>query len=305
MACSSADDSIAPDAMSEPAAPADTPPPVHVPPPPGDAPGTAFEALVALMRILRGPTGCPWDREQTLESLLPFVLEEAHEVVEAVERGDSAELQGEIGDLMFEGVFLAQLCAESGAFTITDALNDVRAKLVRRHPHVFAPDAGTAGVTTAEAVKTQWDEIKGMERAAKGAQRSSRLDGVPEGLPALLRASRLSAKAAKVGFDWSSPAQVLEKVDEELGEVRHALDARDTSHVAEEIGDLLFAVANLARLLDLDPEALLRGANRKFAGRFRAMEARLAGAGTPVGSDAATLDVMEAAWQAVKREEPR
>ena len=288
--------------MSEPAAPADTPPPVHVPPPAGTTPGAALEALVALMRVLRGPTGCPWDREQTLASLLPFVLEEAHEVVEAAERQDMGELQGEIGDLMFEGVFLAQLCAESGAFTITDALNDVRAKLVRRHPHVFAPDEGTAAVTTAEAVKTQWDEIKVAERAEKGRERSSRLDGVPEGLPALLRASRLSAKAARVGFDWTSAAQVLEKVDEELAEVRHALDGGHAPHVAEEIGDLLFAIANLARKLDLDPEALLRGANRKFDGRFRAMEARLADAGTPVGGDAATLDVMEAAWQAVKRE---
>src|SRR5688572_7180591 len=199
MACSSGDDSIAPDVMSEPAAPADTPPPVHVPPPAGATPGAAFEALVALMRILRGPTGCPWDREQTLASLLPFVLEEAHEVVEAAERQDLDELKGEIGDLMFEGVFLSQVCSESGAFTITDALNDVRAKLVRRHPHVFAPDAGTAGVTTPDAVKTQWDEIKVIERAEKGQKQSSRIDGVPAGLPALLRAARISAKAAKVG----------------------------------------------------------------------------------------------------------
>jgi MazG family protein len=254
------------------------------------------------MRILRGPTGCPWDREQTLASLLPFVLEEAHEVVEAAERHDLDELRGEIGDLMFEGVFLAQLCDESGAFTITDALNDVRAKLVRRHPHVFAPDAGTAEVTTAEAVKTQWDEIKAAERADRGRARPSRIDGVPEGLPALLRAARVSAKAAAVGFDWTSPAQVLEKVDEELVEVRGALGAGDARQVAEEIGDLLFAVANLARKLDLDPEALLRGANRKFGARFRAMETRLAEAGTPVGGDAATLDVMEAAWLAVKKQ---
>jgi nucleoside triphosphate diphosphatase len=282
--------------MSEPAAPA----PAHVPPPAGTTPGTALDALVALMEILRGPTGCPWDREQTLDTLLPFVLEEAHEVVEAAERRDLDELKGEIGDLVFEGVFLSQLCAETGDFTITDALNDVRAKLVRRHPHVFAPDAGTADVTTPDAVKDRWDAIKVVERAEKGRERASRIDGVPDGLPALLRAARISAKAAKVGFDWTSAAQVLEKIDEETAEVRDALAAGDRTHVAEEIGDLLFAVANLARKLDHDPEALLRAANRKFATRFRAMEARLADAGTPVGSDAASLDVMEAAWQAGK-----
>ena len=278
----------------------ETPGPVHSPPPAGATPGAALDALVDLMRILRSPTGCPWDREQTLDSLLPFVLEEAHEVVEAVERRDLDELKGEIGDLVFEGVFLSQLCAETGDFTITDALNDVRAKLVRRHPHVFAPDAGTADVTTPDKVLQRWDEIKVAERAEKGRERTSRIDGVPEGLPALLRAARLSSKAAKVGFDWTSPGQVLEKVDEELAEVRDALGAGDAAHVAEEIGDLLFVVANLARKLDLDPEALLRAANRKFGARFRAMEARLAAAGTPVGADATSIDVMEAAWQAVK-----
>jgi len=283
--------------MSEPVGPV-TPVPVHTPPPAGTTPGTAFDALVALMRILRGPTGCPWDREQTLETLCPFVLEEAHEVVEAIERRDVDELKGEIGDLMFEGVFLSQLTAETGTFTITDALNDVRAKLVRRHPHVFAPDASTSDVTTPAAVLTQWDQIKVAERAEKGRERTSVIDGVPEGLPALLRALRISSKAAKIGFEWTSPEHVLEKVDEEVGEVREALAAGDRDHVAEEIGDLLFTVANLARKLELDPEALLRAANRKFATRFRAMEARLQEAGTPVGT--AALDVMEAAWQAVK-----
>jgi MazG family protein len=222
-------------------------------------------------------------------------------VVDAVERRDMDELKGELGDLLFEGVFLSQLTAETGAFTITDALHDVRAKLVRRHPHVFAPDAGTADVTTPDAVKDRWDAIKVAERAEKGRERASVIDGVPAGLPALLRAARVSAKAAKVGFEWATPVQVLDKVDEELAEVRDALDAGDREHVAEEIGDLLFAIANLSRKLDLDPEALLRAATRKFADRFRAMEARLAEAGTPVGGEAATLDVMEAAWQAGKR----
>jgi ATP diphosphatase len=288
-------------AAAEPTSAAAAPSPVHAPPPAGTTPGTAFDALVALMAILRSPTGCPWDREQTLDSLLPFVLEEAHEVVEAAERRDLAELKGEIGDLMFEGVFLSQLCAETGDFTITDALNDVRAKLVRRHPHVFAPDAGTSAVTTPEAVKDQWDVIKVAERAEKGRERTSQLDGVPDGLPALLRALRLSSKAAKVGFEWPTADEVLAKVDEELAEVRDALRTGDAAHVAEEIGDLLFIVANLARKLALDPEALLRAANRKFTARFHGVEARLAAAGTPVGTPGATLEVMEAAWEAGKR----
>jgi MazG family protein len=287
--------------MSEPSPPGAAPPPVHVPPPAGTTPGTALDALVALMRILRGPTGCPWDREQTLDTLTPFVLEEAHEVVEAVERRDLDELKGEIGDLMFEGVFLSQLCAETGAFTITDALNDVRAKLVRRHPHVFAPDAGTAGITTPDAVKDRWDQIKAGERAARGRERTSQIDGVPEGLPALLRTARITSKAEKVGFDWATADDVVAKIDEELAEVREAMREGDRDHLAEEIGDLFFVVANLARKLSFDPEALARAANRKFDKRFRAMEARLAEAGTPVGAPGTTLDVMEAAWLAVKR----
>lgn len=250
------------------------------------------------MRVLRSPDGCPWDREQTLRTLVPFVLEEAHEVVEAIEQQDPAALRDEIGDLLFEGVFLAQLEAEAGHFTITEALNAVRAKLVRRHPHVFAPDEGTAHVTTAQAVKDQWDAIKAVERAEQGRERRSPLAGVPEGLPALLRAHRVSAKAAGVGFDWTGPGQVLEKIDEELDELKRSLADGTPEAVAEELGDLLFAAANLARKLDLDPEAVLRAANRKFVARFEAMQARLADTGLSL--EAATLDEMEAAWQAVK-----
>lgn len=268
-------------------------------PPEGRTPGEAFEALVELMRTLRSPEGCPWDRAQTLESLLPFVIEEAHEVVDAVERGALDDLRGEIGDLVFEGVFLAQLTAESGTFTITDALNEVRAKLVRRHPHVFAPDAETAHITTPEAVKDTWEAIKSRERAGKGAAPKGRLEGLPAGLPALLYASRVSGKAAATGFDWQDARQVLDKVDEEVAELRAALDAGNREQLAEELGDVLFAAANLARKLDLDPEAVLRAANRKFVARFTAMEKRLAEAGTPIES--ATLDQMEAAWQEVKR----
>jgi MazG family protein len=269
-------------------------------PRPGATPGEAFASLVELMRLLRGPGGCPWDREQSLDSLLPFVLEEAHEVVDAVERRDMSDLEGEIGDLVFEGVFLAQLCTEAGDFTITDALNHARAKLVRRHPHVFAPDEGTAAVTTAGAVKDQWDVIKARERATAGRPRESLLDGIPAALPALLGADRLAARAATTGFDWPDADGVLEKIHEELGELAAARAAGEAAAVREEVGDLLFAVANLARKLDVDPEAALRAANRKFRSRFAAMEARLATTGRALAG--MPLEEMEAAWQSVKHD---
>jgi ATP diphosphatase len=279
-----------------------TDPPAHVTaPPPGDTPGAAFAALVELMRILRAPGGCPWDREQTLASLKPFVLEEAHEVVDAIERGDLVDLRGEIGDLVFEGVFLAQLCADAGHFSIVDALNAVRAKLVRRHPHVFAPDADTAGVTTPQAVKGKWEEIKAAERAEDGKVRDGMFDGIPKTLPALLSAYEISTRAASVGFDWPDAQAVLDKIDEELGELREAMAGADRAHIEEEIGDVLFAVANVARKLGLEPEAALRAANRKFTRRFATMQAQLAGASLALRE--ATLDQMETAWQQAKREE--
>jgi nucleoside triphosphate diphosphatase len=275
--------------------------PSVAPPPPGATPGEAFAALVELMRILRSPGGCPWDREQTLDSLKPFVLEEAHEVVDAIERGDLDELRGEIGDLVFEGVFLAQLTADAGHFSIVDALNAVRAKLVRRHPHVFAPDAETADVTTPSAVKGKWEEIKASERAELGKKREGLFDGIPKTLPALLGAYEISTRAATVGFDWTDASAVLEKIDEEIGELRETLPNGDRARVEDELGDVLFAVANLARKLGLEPEAALRAANRKFTRRFGAMQAQLATQSLALGE--ATLDQMEAAWQQVKRDE--
>lgn len=278
----------------------DPPAPVHpTAPPPGATAAEAFGALVELMRILRSPTGCPWDREQTLESLKPFVLEEAHEVIDAIERGDLDELRGEIGDLVFEGVFLAQLCADAGHFSIVDALNHVRAKLVRRHPHVFAPDADTAGVTTPQAVKGKWEEIKAAEREQSGRARAGIFDGIPKTLPALLAAYEISMRAGSVGFDWPDAPAVAEKVDEELMELREAMASGDRTHVEEELGDMLFAISSLSRKLGIEPEAALRAANRKFMRRFAAMQARLDGAST----DAATLPQMEAAWQDVKQTE--
>jgi ATP diphosphatase len=270
-------------------------------PPPGRSAGDAFASLVELMRVLRSPAGCPWDREQTLESLKPFVIEEAHEVVDAIERGDRDELRGEIGDLIFEGVFLAQLCADAGHFSIVEALHDVRAKLVRRHPHVFAPDEPTAHVTTPDAVKGKWEEIKAAEREGKGRAREDLFDTIPRALPALLRAYEISMRAASVGFDWPNAEAVLDKIDEELGELRAAMTGGERARIEEEIGDLLFAIVNLARKLHLEPEAALRGANRKFVTRFATMQARLSDAQIAVRH--ATLDQMEAAWQETKRAE--
>ncbi len=289
---------------------ADSDPPIDVSnakpavPPVGRTAGDAFGALVELMRILRAPGGCPWDREQTLDTLKPFVLEEAHEVIDAIERRDFDDLQGEIGDLIFEGVFLAQLCADEQRFTVTEALRDVHAKLVRRHPHVFGDASGERpeGVDTPNAVKGQWEQVKADERAAKGQPRRGMFDGIPKTLPALLAAYEIGNRAAATGFDWPAAHEVLDKIEEEIGEVRETLEAeRKRERQEEELGDLLFAVTNLARKLGIEPEAALRAANRKFTTRFGAMQARLESRGRALGE--ATLDEMEHAWQAVKRGE--
>jgi ATP diphosphatase len=274
-----------------------------VAPPVGHTAGEAFQALVELMRILRAPGGCPWDREQTLDTLKPFVLEEAHEVIEAIERRDYDDLQGEIGDLIFEGVFLAQLCADEGRFTVTEALRDVHAKLVRRHPHVFGDASGEKpeGVDTPNAVKGQWEQVKADERAAKGQPRRGMFDGIPKTLPALLAAYEIGNRAAATGFDWPAAHEVLDKIEEEIGELRETLEKKERERQEEELGDLLFAVTNLARKLGIEPEAALRAANRKFTTRFGAMQVRLESRGRALGE--ATLDEMEHAWQAVKRGE--
>jgi MazG family protein len=267
------------------------------------AAGDAFDRLVGIMAHLRSPDGCPWDREQTLSTLAPFVLEEAYEVVDAIERNDLEELRGEIGDLIFEGVFLAQLTAERGDFTVADALDEVSEKLVRRHPHVFQrDDPASAGVDTPSVVKTRWDAIKVQERHDAGKPRTSLLDGIPRSLPALLRAFTLGTRAARARFDWPDAGAVVAKVREELAELDGAIARDDAAHAAEEIGDLLFAVANLARKLDVEPEAALRGANEKFARRFEAMRAQLDADGLSLGE--ATLDEMDAAWNRIKARRP-
>lgn len=268
--------------------------------------GDRFDRLVQIMRRLRSPDGCAWDREQTLASLRPFVLEEAYEVVDAIDRGDWTALCDELGDLLLEAVFVAQICAEASAFTIVDATDAVVAKLIRRHPHVFGgsdtqTDAGRRDLSPAE-VKEQWERIKTRERAGT-PERATLLDGIPEALPSLLRASRIGARTANVGFDWDEPGAVIDKVDEELAELRQAVASADPTHIEEELGDLLFTVANLARKLRVDPESALRGANGKFTRRFRAIEQRLAARGRALHD--ATSEELEREWQAVKALSPQ
>lgn len=283
------------------------------------AAGARFARLVEIMRTLRSPGGCAWDREQTVASLRPFVLEEAYEVVEAMDGGDRAALCEELGDLLLEAVFVAQICAEDGDFTIADAAEAVSAKLVRRHPHVFGADgaastggdAGAGGEGDAGAaagrdlssaeVKRQWERIKRAERAGAPPDRATLLAGIPAALPALLRASRIGARAANVGFDWDEAAQVVDKADEEIAELRAAISGGDPARIEEELGDLLFTVANAARKLRVDPESALRTANAKFTRRFRAVEQRLEDRGRAL-PDAAPGE-LEREWRAVKAQE--
>jgi len=268
--------------------------------------GPKFERLVDIMRTLRAPGGCPWDREQTLASLRPFVLEETYEVLEAIERGSAAELREELGDFLFEAVFLAQISEEQGDFAIGDAIDAICDKLIRRHPHVFARQSGDPALTSGQVIE-KWETLKQRERAAAGdapARARTTLSGVPKTLPSLLRAYEISARAAAVGFDWQQAADVLAKIEEEVAEVRHEIETGATgqlSRAEEEMGDLLFAIANLSRKLGIEPEAALRRANEKFTTRFDAVEQAFLAAGRSL--TAATLDEMEAEWEHVKSRE--
>ncbi|HET7618132.1 MAG TPA: nucleoside triphosphate pyrophosphohydrolase [Vicinamibacterales bacterium] len=258
--------------------------------------GEAFQRLVDIMARLRGPDGCPWDREQTLESLRGFLLEETHEVLDAIDRGDDEALRGEIGDLLFEGVFLAQVCADEGRFTIADSLRTITDKLIRRHPHVFDP-SGRPLETPGQVVE-QWEQIKAREQKDAGQERAV-LAGVPRALPALLRAHEIGTRVAAVGFDWARTADVVDKIEEEVAELRGAIaHAEGASRTEEEMGDLLFSIANLARKLGIEPESALRKANQKFTDRFTALEAELHARGRSVHD--ATLEEMEAVWAEIK-----
>ena len=273
--------------------------------------GARFDTLVEIMRTLRAPGGCPWDREQTLASLRPFVLEETYEVLEAIESGGPESLCEELGDFLFEAVFLAQISEEAGDFSIGDAIQSICDKLVRRHPHVFARQEGDGPMTSGQVLE-RWETIKARERALrqdsvqvadrKDAKRpKTTLSGVPKTLPSLLRTYEISARAAAVGFDWAKPEDVLDKIEEEVAEVRAEVESGatdDLSRAEEEMGDLLFAIANLSRKLGIEPEAALRRANAKFTGRFDAVEQAFASKGRQLQD--ATLEEMEAEWQRVK-----
>ncbi|WP_355660838.1 nucleoside triphosphate pyrophosphohydrolase [Halomonas salifodinae] len=267
-----------------------------------------LDDLLTLMAVLRDPDqGCPWDLKQEWDSIVPHTLEEAYEVADAIERRAYEELPGELGDLLFQVVYYAQFGAEERRFDFHDVVHALTAKMLRRHPHVF-PEGTLAsrrppGVS-AEAIETRqvhsrWESLKAAERAERDAR--SVLDDVPRTLPALSRAAKLAKRAARVGFDWPDETGVIAKIHEELAEVEAALAAGDRDHAVEEVGDLLFAVTNLARKLKADPEQCLRGTNAKFERRFRRLEAALAGTGrTP---SEASLDEMEDHWQAAKRQE--
>jgi MazG family protein len=260
--------------------------------------GARFAAFVALIARLRAPGGCPWDREQTHKSLKPMTLEEAYEVLEAIDAGNDAELAGELGDLLLQVVFHSQIAADEKRFDVTDVIGHVADKMVRRHPHVFAgQEASTAG-----EVLRNWEALKAAERAAAGKDRAepSMLDSVSKSLPAVMEAFQMTTKTARVGFDWPNAAGALEKLDEESRELREAIaeGGQGSSAVEEEIGDLLFVIVNVARLLGADPESALKAANRKFRRRFRHVEDGLRARGkTPAES---TLPEMDALWDEAK-----
>ncbi|WGD31387.1 nucleoside triphosphate pyrophosphohydrolase [Ancylobacter sp. WKF20] len=273
-------------------------------------PSRDLQRLIDIMAALRTPgTGCPWDLEQDFASVAPYTIEEAYEVADAIARGDFDDLCDELGDLLLQVVFHARMAEEQGRFDFGDVVTAITAKMIRRHPHVFGD---VRGRDTA-AVNAAWDQIKAEEKAAKAERQRLRgldtrredegaLAGVPVGAPALTRAVKLQTKAAKVGFDWPETRSVLDKIREEIDEVEAEIVAGDRAAAAGEIGDLLFALANLARHLDVDPESALRGTNEKFVRRFGFIEERLAAVGrTP---QQATLDEMEALWQEAKGRVP-
>jgi len=247
------------------------------------------------MHQLRAPGGCPWDQEQTHESLIPNLIEEAYETAAAIRSGDTGHMEEELGDYLLQVVFHAEMASETGAFDFDSICNAISDKLVRRHPHVF----GDSTVDTTDGVLAQWDDIKAQEKGEAGKKKRL-LDDIGQGFPSLLRARELQKKAAKVGFDWPDTPPVLAKVKEELAEVEEAIESGDQDHLAEEIGDLLFSVVNLARKNKLDAESLLAAANDKFVDRFAKVEDTVEASGKSLKE--ATLEEMDAAWDAAKAE---
>ncbi len=253
----------------------------------------ALTRLRYIVHRLRAPGGCPWDMEQTHESLIPHVIEEAYEVAEAIRGGNVAEICDELGDLLLQPVLHAEIASESGAFDLDKMAHGLCEKLIRRHPHVF----GESSAATSDAVLSQWDAIKRVE---KGTENEGLLHGTGGGLPALMRGQKLQKKAARVGFDWPNAKPVFDKIREETAELEEAVQSGDKAHIAEEIGDLFFSVVNLARKLGIESESALAAANDKFVNRFHAMEKRLREQGRELGT--LSLAEMDEAWDAVKKQ---
>jgi MazG family protein len=265
----------------------------------GTSTGDRFEALVELQTRLRAPAGCPWDRRQTHETLKTYLLEEAYEVLEAIDKADPRELSEELGDLLLQVVFHAELAREAGRFDISSVIQSIHDKLVRRHPHVF----GDVKADTPEQVVKNWEQIKAEEKrgnsqAAKDQSAPSALDGIPRTLPALLESLQLTRRAARVGFDWQDVGGVFDKLDEEVTELRKALNEGAASRLEEELGDLLFVVVNLARHLKIDPEVALTRANWKFKSRFQDMETAARSEGQRLGD--LSQEELEALWETAK-----
>lgn len=257
-----------------------------------------IERLIEIMARLRAPDGCPWDRVQDFRSIAPYTVEEACEVAEAIEKGDMGALKEELGDLLLQVVYHARMAEEAGAFDFADVVLAISDKMLRRHPHVFGE---TRGAPPRRPEDVDWEGMKAAERAAAGKRRDSVLDDVPSGLPALARALKLTRRAATVGFDWTDPGDVLDKLAEECAELVREAESGNPARIEEEYGDLLFVMANLARHLGLDPEAALRRANAKFERRFRQVESRLHAEGR--GPEESSLAEMDALWDAIKAAE--
>jgi MazG family protein len=259
-----------------------------------------FTRLIEIMATLRAPGGCPWDREQTIDTLKPFVLEETYEVIEAIDAHDHAALCEELGDFVFEAVFVAQLESEAGHFTIADSLKNIADKLVRRHPHVFARDEGEPAIDSPGQVKVRWEEIKAQERGGS-AKPKTLLSGIAPALPALLRAYHIGTRAASVGFEWHTTRDVVAKIQEEVDELKEVVEADeiDQARAEEEMGDLLFSIAQLSRRLGIEPETALRKADDKFTKRFGRLEQSINASGRVMKN--VPLEELEAEWQRLKR----
>lgn len=257
--------------------------------------GEKFQQLVEIMARLRGPNGCPWDLEQTFDTIKPYTLEETYEVLDAIDRRDWGELSEELGDFLLQAVFYAQMAEEQNLFRIGDVLDAIIQKLIRRHPHVFGGDSAPS----ASDVKRIWGEVKAAEQKQKGKRNHGLLASVPRALPALVEAQQIASRAAHVGFDWETPEQVIEKLHEELGELDRARRAASPTEVENEIGDLLFVLVNLARFVKVDPEQALRRTNAKFRERFSYIERKLAERGKKI--EESNLDEMDELWQEAKR----